>query len=175
MPVWVLRWRRRHRQPLAGTDLDGVDSNPALQLLADELPGYTETSPSGNGYHAIGYGKPFPALGSNSTGIEAYSSGRFLPLLAMVPGYMSHAALRALLIVVWHLHTVAATQRPLAPFLWLLKRIWHATSQTSSRRRNCVAHCSPCAATTAPHERMGTRLELPVILAGACDGMERDF
>ena len=46
-----------------GIDLDGVDSNPALQLLADELPGYTETSPSGNGYHAIGYGKPFSGSG----------------------------------------------------------------------------------------------------------------
>lgn len=60
-----------------GVDLDDLAGRPELRILADDLPGYTETSPSGNGLHAIGYGRPFAALGSNGTGIEAYSSGRY--------------------------------------------------------------------------------------------------
>ncbi|WP_374453612.1 phage/plasmid primase, P4 family [Phenylobacterium sp.] len=60
-----------------GVDLDGLDARPALQEIAHRLPGYVETSPSGNGLHAIGHGCAFPALGSNASGIEAYSSGRF--------------------------------------------------------------------------------------------------
>jgi hypothetical protein len=39
--------------------------------------GYIELSPSGNGIHLIGYGRPFQSLGSNSSGIEAYAGGRF--------------------------------------------------------------------------------------------------
>lgn len=39
--------------------------------------GYAEVSPSGNGIHLVGYGRPFQALGSNSSGIEAYAGGRF--------------------------------------------------------------------------------------------------
>lgn len=60
-----------------GVDLDDLAARPELSLLADDLPGYTETSPSGNGLHAIGYGREFAALGSNGTGIEAYSAGRY--------------------------------------------------------------------------------------------------
>ncbi|WP_398308352.1 DUF3987 domain-containing protein [Zoogloea sp.] len=60
-----------------GVDLDNVPDRPELGDLVPDLPGYTETSPSGRGYHAIGYGPHFPALGSNSTGIEAYAAGRF--------------------------------------------------------------------------------------------------
>lgn len=60
-----------------GIDLDDVPNRPELWLLADDLPSYTETSPSGTGMHAIGYGRPFAALGSNGTGIEAYSAGRY--------------------------------------------------------------------------------------------------
>lgn len=60
-----------------GVDLDKLSERPVLQLLAEDLPGYTETSPSGNGRHAIGYGRAFATLGSNATGIEAYSGGRF--------------------------------------------------------------------------------------------------
>lgn len=60
-----------------GIDLDDVDGREGLRLLSDDLPGYTETSPSGSGMHAIGYGRPFAALGSNGTGIEAYSAGRY--------------------------------------------------------------------------------------------------
>jgi len=63
-----------------GIDLDDVPSRPEIQHLADNLPGYTEMSPSGKGVHAIGYGKPFAALGSNGTGIEAYSSGRYFTM-----------------------------------------------------------------------------------------------
>lgn len=66
-----------------GIDLDSLSQRPALQVLADDgLPGYTETSPSGNGVHAIGYGRPFPALGSNASGIEAYSEGRYFTVTA---------------------------------------------------------------------------------------------
>ncbi len=61
-----------------GVDFDNLASRPELALLADDgLPGYTESSPSGDGLHAIGYGRAFQPLGSNSTGIEAYSGGRF--------------------------------------------------------------------------------------------------
>lgn len=60
-----------------GIDLDNLDQHPGLQFVADDLPGYTERSPSGGGVHAIGYGRAFPSLGSNTTGIEAYARGRF--------------------------------------------------------------------------------------------------
>jgi AAA domain-containing protein/primase-like protein len=65
-----------------GVDLDGISDRPELAMLAEELPGYTETSPSGKGIHAIGYGRAFQALGSNSTGIEAYSAGRYFTVTA---------------------------------------------------------------------------------------------
>lgn len=69
-----------------GVDLDGMPNRPELSYVADDLPGYTETSPSGNGMHAIGYGKPFQSMGSNSTGIETYSSGRFFTVTAVGSG-----------------------------------------------------------------------------------------
>lgn len=60
-----------------GIDLDGVDGNPQLLALKEQLPGYVETSPSGHGVHAIGYGLQFASIGSTSLGIEAYSGGRY--------------------------------------------------------------------------------------------------
>lgn len=60
-----------------GIDLDNLDQRTDLHPIAYEMPGYKETSPSGKGAHAIGYGRPFSALGSNDSGIEAYSSGRY--------------------------------------------------------------------------------------------------
>ncbi len=60
-----------------GVDLDEFSKRPQLRSLVDDLPGYTEDSPSGDGRHAIGYGRDFPSLGSNSSGVEAYSKGRF--------------------------------------------------------------------------------------------------
>lgn len=61
-----------------GIDLDNLDQHPGLTFLVKEgLPGYTEKSPSGGGIHAVGYGRPFVSLGSNSTGIEAYAAGRY--------------------------------------------------------------------------------------------------
>ena len=60
-----------------GIDFDGLSGRPALCDLTRELPGYIESSPSGDGAHAIGLGRPFKALGPNATGIEAYSTGRF--------------------------------------------------------------------------------------------------
>ncbi|MDO9526302.1 MAG: AAA family ATPase, partial [Gemmobacter sp.] len=45
--------------------------------MANTAAGYVEMSPSGQGAHAIGYGRHFAALGSNATGIEAYAAGRF--------------------------------------------------------------------------------------------------
>lgn len=59
-----------------GIDLDGIKEN-GLDALAQTLPGYVETSPSGNGLHAIGYGRPFKTLGPNGTGVEAYSGKRY--------------------------------------------------------------------------------------------------
>lgn len=65
-----------------GVDLDHLPEHPELQTIADDLPGYTERSPSGDGLHAIGYGRKFDALGSNTTGIEAYSYGRYFTVTA---------------------------------------------------------------------------------------------
>lgn len=60
-----------------GVDLDKITEHPGLEDIADDLPGYTETSPSGKGRHAIGYGKKFGSMGSNGSGVEAYCEGRF--------------------------------------------------------------------------------------------------
>ncbi len=69
-----------------GIDLDDIPNRPALQHVAEDLPGYTEASPSGKGMHAIGYGKPFGPLGSNQTGIEAYSHGRYFTVTGIGSG-----------------------------------------------------------------------------------------
>jgi hypothetical protein len=61
-----------------GIDFDHLPSYPELGALLPALPGYVETSPSGEGVHAIGYGPEFAALGSKlDCGIEAYSKGRY--------------------------------------------------------------------------------------------------
>ena len=61
-----------------GIDFDNIDSHPTLFPILESLPGgYVEKSPSGAGYHIIGYGKSFNALASNDSGIEAYSKGRY--------------------------------------------------------------------------------------------------
>lgn len=60
-----------------GIDLDGTDTQPQLAALVETLPGYTERSPSGKGWHALGVGQKFESLGSNTSGIEAYASGRY--------------------------------------------------------------------------------------------------
>ena len=57
-----------------GVDRDDLPNRPELAHIADDLPGYTETSPSGKGLHAIGYGAPFPSLGSDASGIEAFAT-----------------------------------------------------------------------------------------------------
>lgn len=59
-----------------GIDLDKISSNK-LSELANNCPGYVELSPSGLGCHALGYGRHFKTLGSNTSGIEAYCEGRF--------------------------------------------------------------------------------------------------
>jgi putative DNA primase/helicase len=69
-----------------GIDLDDMPNRPHLHDLADELPGYTEASPSGKGVHAIGYGRLFASLGSNESGIEAYARGRFFTVTAEQAG-----------------------------------------------------------------------------------------
>jgi AAA domain/Primase C terminal 2 (PriCT-2) len=60
-----------------GVDLDKLSAHPELMPLIKTHPGYTEKSPSGDGVHVIGYGRPFPNMGSNKTGVEAYCRGRF--------------------------------------------------------------------------------------------------
>jgi len=63
-----------------GIDLDGVSARPTLAALVPTLPGYIERSPSGDGWHAIGYGPAgFQNMGSssNNSGVEAYAGGRF--------------------------------------------------------------------------------------------------
>jgi hypothetical protein len=60
-----------------GVDLDHLSERPGLRHLAEDLPGYTETSPSGDGVHAIGYGREFKSETDTSLGIESYSAGRY--------------------------------------------------------------------------------------------------
>ena len=60
-----------------GIDFDGIREHPELHDVARRLPGFVEASPSGNGLHAIGYGRAFDPMASNASGIEAYSAGRF--------------------------------------------------------------------------------------------------
>ncbi|MFA6060800.1 MAG: hypothetical protein WC756_21565, partial [Taibaiella sp.] len=50
-----------------GVDFDGLSEHPLLGDMAEDLQGYVEHSPSGDGVHAIGYGRRFSALGSNKT------------------------------------------------------------------------------------------------------------
>lgn len=69
-----------------GIDLDDIADHPGLQGLADHLPGYVETSPSGKGVHALGYGRPFIALGHNGTGVEAYSAARYFTVTGVACG-----------------------------------------------------------------------------------------
>lgn len=64
-----------------GIDLDDVPQNQ-LSDLANDAPGYVERSPSGRGCHVIGFGRQFSTLGSNHSGIEAYSGGRFFTVTA---------------------------------------------------------------------------------------------
>jgi RecA-family ATPase len=62
----------------AGGCWQGVDvDRPELADLATSLPGYVERSPSGQGFHAIGYGRAFASLGANGSGLEAYAAGRY--------------------------------------------------------------------------------------------------
>lgn len=59
-----------------GLDLDNIKDNPEFEnLLQSGVPGYVERSPSGNGVHAIGYGRGFQAISKG--GFEAYSTARF--------------------------------------------------------------------------------------------------
>lgn len=62
-----------------GVDLDAMSQRPHLYVIAADLmqQTYCETSPNGDGIHAIGYGTPFVSMGSTSDGIEAYAGGRF--------------------------------------------------------------------------------------------------
>lgn len=62
-----------------GIDLDGMSNRPELSVIFANLMSmtYCETSPNGDGIHAIGYGRNFPAMGSTSDGMEAYAGGRF--------------------------------------------------------------------------------------------------
>jgi hypothetical protein len=59
-----------------GIDLDDIPKN-LLSDIANTAPGYVEVSPSETGIHAIGYGKNFPSLGPNKTGVEAYAAKRY--------------------------------------------------------------------------------------------------
>jgi putative DNA primase/helicase len=79
-------WTGNHWQ---GIDLDYLAQHPELAKISAELPGYTELSPSGTGRHAIGWGRPFKSLGSNGSGIEAYSGGRFFTVTAEGAGVPS--------------------------------------------------------------------------------------
>lgn len=65
-----------------GIDLDGLSQHPELLDVAARLPGFTEKSFSGDGWHAYGYGKHFASISYKKAGIEAYSAGRFFAFTA---------------------------------------------------------------------------------------------
>ncbi|MCW3797372.1 AAA family ATPase [Sphingomonas sp. BN140010] len=66
-----------------GIDLDDIEakglSDLATQWVRGDSAGwgYIEITPSGEGAHVLGYGQEFRTLGSNASGIEAYSGERF--------------------------------------------------------------------------------------------------
>jgi putative DNA primase/helicase len=60
-----------------GIDLDDIDNNDLHEVCAALTQGYVETSPSKKGMHVIGYGDQVETLGSNSSGIEFYCTGRY--------------------------------------------------------------------------------------------------
>lgn len=60
-----------------GIDFDHISQHKYLDELKEDLPGYTERSPSGDGWHAVGYGQHIATMGSNGTGVEVYSAGRY--------------------------------------------------------------------------------------------------
>jgi hypothetical protein len=66
-----------------GIDLDNIEQRGLADIANRWVRGdcagwgYVEVTPSETGVHIIGYGSEFPALGSNASGIEAYSGGRF--------------------------------------------------------------------------------------------------
>lgn len=66
-----------HGQYWQGVDLDETDERTELAAIVERLPGYVERSPSGAGWHSIGRGRKFAALGSNTSGIEAYAGARY--------------------------------------------------------------------------------------------------
>jgi hypothetical protein len=71
-----------------GVDLDGLSQHPELLTIMAQLSAvtYCEVSPNGDGVHAIGYGLPFPSMGSTSDGIEAYAGGRFFTVTGQACG-----------------------------------------------------------------------------------------
>jgi hypothetical protein len=83
-----------------GVDLDGLQGRPDLHIIRDDLPGYTEASPSGNGVHAIGYGKRFESLGANDTGIEAYCERRYFTVTGEEAGVGSISDISAFVEIV---------------------------------------------------------------------------
>jgi hypothetical protein len=74
-----------------GIDLDKVEAN-SLTELAAHLPGYVERSPSGKGFHAIGYGAAFQTLAPNQSGVEAYSGKRYFT----ITGDQGHGAVECI-------------------------------------------------------------------------------
>jgi len=59
-----------------GIDLDNLLAKKLMGLML-AVHGYVEYSPSGNGAHAIGYGKRIVNRTNHAAGIEVYSYGRF--------------------------------------------------------------------------------------------------
>ncbi|KLI64516.1 AAA family ATPase [Aurantiacibacter marinus] len=66
-----------------GCDFDDIEANGLSDIANSWVrgdfagKGYVEQSPSGNGLHIIGYGRPFTPLNANGSGIEAYPRARF--------------------------------------------------------------------------------------------------
>lgn len=73
-------------QSWQGIDLDDIAEHPEVAGIVELLPGYIEESPSGLGLHAIGKGSDFPSLGSNQSGVEAYSRARFFTVTGISRG-----------------------------------------------------------------------------------------
>lgn len=124
-----------------GADFDGAH----FAKLVASLPGYRERSPSGQGFHAMGYGRTFPAMGANGSGLEAYAAGRFFTVTGKGMGgdvaCLADAIERCLRPL--HASGAARAAQPLAPVSKALGAAILPMDQTAADLRSALTALSP--------------------------------
>ncbi|ORE86038.1 hypothetical protein ATO7_12113 [Oceanococcus atlanticus] len=76
-----------------GIDLDNSSKHPHHASIIEDAPAYIEKSPSGDGWHIIGYGKQFKQFVNHAEGIECYSERRFFTVSGVAEGGEPNACL----------------------------------------------------------------------------------